>query len=154
MRGGHNPVRHRLVTVLWFLSAGGMGWLADVAANDLWDIEDGYALIIGLTLSLYAGLLYLHRRTSLQQIAVAGGVVFLCGGLSDIVGGNDWFGLLLWAAGVAWIALARIGVLTPARTGFALGAIGALAGSEAVGCGDRPPTSGARDRASQRSSVT
>ena len=132
MRGGHSPVRHRLVTVLWFLSAGGMGWLADVAASDLWDLENGYALIIGLALTLYGGLLYLYRRTSLQQIAVAGGVVFLCGGISDIAGGDDWFGLLLWAAGVAWIALARIGLLTPARTGFALGAIGALAGPEVV----------------------
>lgn len=132
MRGGHNPVRNRLVTVLWFLSAGGMGWLADVAANDLWNLEGGYALIIGLTLSLYAGFLYLYRRTSLQQIALAGGVAFLCGGLSDIIGGDDLFGLILWGAGAAWIALTRVGVLTPRRTGFALGAIGALAGSEAV----------------------
>ncbi|MDQ3661866.1 MAG: DUF2157 domain-containing protein [Actinomycetota bacterium] len=132
MRNDHNPVRHRLVTVLWFLSAGGMGWLADVAASELWDLENGYALIIGLTLSLYAGLLYLYRRTSLQQIAVAGGVVFLCGGLSDIAGGDDWFGLLLWAAGAGWIALTRAGVLTPRRTGFALSAAGVLAGSEAV----------------------
>ncbi len=132
MRGGRNSVRHRLVTVLWFLSAGGMGWLADVAATDLWDLEDGYALIIGLALSLYAGLLYLYRRTSLQQIAVAGGVGFLCGGLSDVAGGDSWFGLILWVAGVGWIALTRAGVLAPSRTGFALGAVGALTGSEAV----------------------
>ncbi|CAN5430020.1 hypothetical protein BH18ACT16_BH18ACT16_12510 [soil metagenome] len=132
MRGSRNPVRHRLVTVLWFLSAGGMGWLADVAATNLWDLENGYALIIGLALSLYAGLLYLYRRTSLQQIAVAGGVGFLCGGLSDVVGGDSWFGLILWVAGVGWIALTRVGVLTPGRTGFVLGAIGVLTGSEAV----------------------
>jgi hypothetical protein len=132
MRGSRNPVRQRLVSVLWFLSAGGMGWLADTAATDLWDLEDGYGLIIGLALSLYAGLLYLHRRTSLQQIAVGGGVGFLCGGLSDIAGGDDWFGLFLWAAGAGWIALTRVGVLSPRRTGFALGAVGTLGGSEAV----------------------
>jgi uncharacterized membrane protein len=132
VRAGRNPVQRRLVAVLWFLSAGGMGWLADVAATDLWDLEDGYALIIGVSLSLYAGILYLYRRTSLQQIALAGGVGFLCGGLSDIAGGDDWFGPLLWVAGAAWIALTARGVLNPRRTGFALGAVGALAGSEAV----------------------
>ncbi|MGH2818150.1 MAG: DUF2157 domain-containing protein [Actinomycetota bacterium] len=132
MRGSRNPVGQRLVSVLWFLSAGGMGWLADTAATDLWDLEDGYALIIGLALSLYASLLYLYRQTSLQQIAVAGGVGFLCGGFSDIAGGDDWFGLLLWLAGAGWIALARVGVLTPGRTGFALGAVGTMAGAEVV----------------------
>ncbi len=132
IRDSRNPIRDRLVTVLWFLSAGGMGWFADVVATDLWDVEDGYALIIGLALSLYAGLLYLYRRTSLQQIAVASGVGFLCGGLSDIAGGDGWFGLFLWLAGAAWIAATRIEKLAPARTGFALGAIGVLAGSEAV----------------------
>jgi hypothetical protein len=132
MRGRGNPARDRLVTVLWFLSAGGIWWLADVAATDLWELEDGYALIIGLALSLYAGLLYLYRRTSLQQIAVACGVGFLCGGLSDIAGGDDWFGLFLWVAGVGWIALARAGVLNPRRTGFALGAVGVLTGPEAM----------------------
>ena len=109
MGGSGNPTRDRLATVLWFLSAGGIGWLADVVATDLWDIEDGYALIIGLALSLYAGLLYLYRRTSLQQIAVACGVGFLCGGLSDIAGGDDWFGLFYGPAeqgGSRWRAAA------------------------------------------------
>ena len=132
MRGGRNPVRSRLVSVLWFLSAGGIGWLADVAATELWDLADGYALVIGLALSVYAGLLYFHRRTSMQQIALAGGVAFICAGISDIAGGNDWFGPLLWAAGTAWIAGTRAGVLRPGRTGYALGALGAMAGSEAV----------------------
>ena len=132
MRGGRNPVRRRLVTILWFLSAGGIGWLADVVATDLWDLENGYGLIIGLALSLYAGLLYRDRRTSLQQIALAGGVGFLCGGLSDLAGGDDWFGLFLWVAGVGWIALTRVGVLTPRRTGLALGAVGVLSGSQAM----------------------
>ncbi|MGH2751023.1 MAG: DUF2157 domain-containing protein [Actinomycetota bacterium] len=132
MGGGRNPVRERLVSVLWFLSAGGIGWLADVVATDLWDLEDGYGLIIGLALSLYAGLLYRDRRAPLQQIAVAGGVVFICGGLSDLAGGDDWFGLLLWVAGAGWIVLTRLGMLTPRRTGFALGAVGVLGGSQAV----------------------
>lgn len=132
MRGGHDPVRRRLVNVLWFLSAGGAGWLADLVATDVWDIENGYGLVVGLALSLYAGLLYIDRQTSLQQIAVAGGVTFLCAGLSDVAGGDDWFGWFLWLAGAGWIVLTRAGVLTPRRTGFALGAAGALAGSEAV----------------------
>lgn len=132
MREGNNPVRQRLVSVLWFLSVGGIGWLADVAATGLWDLGDGYGLIIGLALSLYGGLLYRYRRTSLQQIAVAGGVAFVCGGLSDLAGGDDWFGLLLWVSGVGWIGLTRVGVLTPPRTGFALGAVGVLGGAQAV----------------------
>lgn len=132
LRDDRSPVLRRLANVLWFLSAAGMGWLADSAASDLWDLEDGYALIIGIALSLYAGALYRWRRTSLQQIAVAGGVGFLCGGFSDLAGGDDLFGLILWLAGAGWIALTRAGVLTPRRTGFALGATGVLAGSEAM----------------------
>ena len=132
MRGGQSPVRHRLVSVLWFLSAGGMGWLADVIATDLFDIEDGYGLIIGLALTAYSGYLYLQRRTSLQEIAFAGGVLFVCGGISDIAGGDDSFGLLLWLTGATWIALARAGVLSPRRTGLALGGLGVLAGSQAI----------------------
>ncbi|MGH2699460.1 MAG: DUF2157 domain-containing protein [Actinomycetota bacterium] len=135
MRSGPHPVRQRLGSVLWFLSAGGTGWLADVVATDLWDLDDGYGLIIGLALSLYAGLLYRYRRTSLQQIALAGGVGFICGGLSDLAGGGDWFGLLLWVAGVGWITLTRVGVLTPRRTGFALGAVGVLGGAQALAFG-------------------
>jgi len=132
VQGGRNPVRERLATVLWFISAGGLGWFADVIATDVWDIDNGYALIIGLTLSVYAGLLYYYRRTSLQQIALAGGVGFLCAGLSDIIGGDDWFGPFLWLAGAGWVALTRSGLLTPRRTGFALGGVGVLVGSEAI----------------------
>jgi hypothetical protein len=132
IQGGDTPVRERLATVLWFISAGGFGWLADVVATDLLDVENGYGLIIGLALSLYAGFLYYYRRTLLQQIALAGGVGFVCAGLSDIAGGDDWFGLLLWFAGATWIALTGTGVLTPRRTGFALGAVGVLVGAEAI----------------------
>jgi hypothetical protein len=132
IRGAESEVRQRLMAVLWFLSAGGMGWLADVVAIDLWDVEEGYGLIIGIILSVYAALLYAYRRTSLQQIALAGGVGFVCGGLSDLAGGDDWFGLLLWVAGAAWTMLAYSNVLTPRRTAFALGGFAALAGSQAI----------------------
>jgi hypothetical protein len=132
VRGDRDPVRRRLTAVLWFLSAGGIGWLADLVATDVLDIDDGYALVIGLAVVLYAGVLYLYRRTSLQQIAVAGGVAFLCGGLSDIAGGDDWFGFLLWATGALWVLFTFVGSLTPRRTGFAIGAVGALAGSQAA----------------------
>jgi hypothetical protein len=131
-RSDPNPVLQRLATFLWFLSAGGVGWVADVVATDLWDLENGYALLIGLSTSLYAGLLYLFRRTSLQQIALFCGVGFLCAGASDVAGGNDWFGLLLWVAGAVWIALTCVGILTPRRTAFVLGALGVLGGAEAV----------------------
>jgi hypothetical protein len=139
-----SPVRERLATVLWFISAGGLGWFADVIASDVWDVDNGYALIIGLALSLYAGLLYNYRRSSLQQIALAGGVGFVCAGLSDVAGGDDWFGLLLWLAGAGWIALTRAGLLIPRRTGLALGAVGVLVGSEAIALNffDRPDAFG------------
>ena len=136
IQGGDSPVRERLASVLWFISAGGFGWLADLVATDVMDVDSGYALIIGLALSLYAGFLYSYRRTPLQQIAMAGGVGFVCAGLSDVLGGDaggdDWFGLFLLLAGASWIALTGAGVLTPRRTGFAVGAVGVLAGAEAI----------------------
>ena len=113
MREGREPMLRRLVSVLWFLSAGGLAWTADLVATDLIDIENGYALVIGVSLVLYSGILYLHRRSSLQQVALGFGALFTCAGLSDLAGGDDWFGPLLWLVGAGWIALTRLGRLTP-----------------------------------------
>jgi len=132
IRAEDNPVRQRLSAILWFSSVGGVGWFVVVLATGLWDIENGYGLVIGVAMSAYAILLYRYSRTSLQQIAIAAGVAFLCGGLSDVAGGGDWFGVFIWISGATWIALARGDVLTPRRTGFALGSVGVLAGPEAI----------------------
>ncbi|MDQ3618853.1 MAG: DUF2157 domain-containing protein [Actinomycetota bacterium] len=132
LRTGRHPMTQRLVSVLWFLSAGGLAWTADLIATGLLDIEDGYGLVIGVPLSLYTGLLFVYRRTPLQQVALASSLGLICAGLSDLAGGDDLFGLLLWLVGVGWIVLTRAGRMTPLRTGYVLGAVGLLVGSQAV----------------------
>lgn len=132
MRSGRHPMIQRLVSVLWFFSAGGLAWTADLIATDTLDIEDGYGLVIGAPLVLYSGLLYVCRRTPLQQVALAFSLALICAGLSDLAGGDDWFGLLLWLLGVGWIVLTRSDRMTPRRTGYVLGAVGLLVGSQAV----------------------
>lgn len=132
IRGGRNPMVKRLTSVLWFLSAGGLAWTVDLIATDVLDIDDGYALVIGIPLAVYSWLLYLARRAALQQVALAVSAALICGGLSDIAGGDDWFGVLLWVLGAFWIFLTRSGSLEPRGTGFVLGSIGVLGGAEAV----------------------
>ena len=132
IRKDSRPALQRLATGLWFLSVGGAGWLATEVADHLLD-HDGNSLFVGISTSLYAGALYLKRRTSLQQIALAAGVAHLCAGLSAGLGQEtDWLGAFLWIGGAAWIVLAHAEILTPRRTAYAMGALGMLAGSEAI----------------------
>jgi uncharacterized membrane protein len=132
IRADPRPVFQRLATGLWFLSVGGVGWLAAAVSNHLLKANNSYSLIVGVSTSLYAGALWLTRRTSLQQIGLAGGVAYLCSGVSDLGGGGETFGIFLWIAGVMWIVVTRANFITPRRTGFVLGALGVLGGSEAV----------------------
>lgn len=132
IRANEEPAIRRLSSVLWFLSIGGMAFLVhEVAAQGL-DVETGAALPAALIASAYAALLYLRRRASLQQIALFGGVVLSCAGISDVTGGSDWFGPLVWGAGWGWLWLARRALLVPLRTGLALGSTGILIGSQAA----------------------
>jgi hypothetical protein len=132
IRADPRPALQRLATGLWFLSVGGVGWFAAALSDHLLEQVESNSLIVGVSTSLYGGALFLTRRTSLQQIGVAGGVAYLCAGVSDLGSGEDTLGILLWIAGAMWIALTRANLLTPRRTGFVLGALGVLGGSEAL----------------------
>lgn len=135
MRDDEHPRSRRLVSVLWFFSAGVFAAAVQLIVNDVLELEAAFGLVAGIPLFLYSGSLYLYRRMPLQQVAVAMSAVLICSGLSEgagAEGGQDWFGVLLWVLGAGWISLTRFGLVMPRRTGFALGSVGVLAGSQAV----------------------
>jgi hypothetical protein len=135
LRDSGHPRPRRLVSVLWFLSVGVFAAAVQLIVNDVLESEGAFGLVAGIPLFLFSGSLYLYRRMPLQQVAVAISAALICSGLSESAGaegGQDRFGLLIWVLGAGWIALTRFGLAMPRRTGFALGSIGVLAGSQVV----------------------
>jgi hypothetical protein len=130
IRASEEPAFRRLGSFLWFAAVGGAGLLGDVVATDALDLDTGFSLPTGAVMTALALALWLLRRASLQLVAVFAGVLFLVAGTSDVLGGDDLFGLLLWAVGVASIVLARRGVLGPQRTAYALAGAAVLVGAQ------------------------
>jgi hypothetical protein len=92
-------------------------------------------LAVGASGTVYGGILYLVRRRGSQQLGVAAGAVVLAWGVGDLLGGEPrlggpdvWIAPLIWLLGAAWLGLARVGILAPERTGYAIGAVVALTG--------------------------
>lgn len=132
IRTAQEPALRRLAGCLWAASTGGVGFLADTVTRQGIDLDAGATLTVGAVTTAYAGLLFWLRRAALQQIALFGGVLWLCGGVSDVAGGSDWFGILVWTAGAAWLALAVTRSLAPRTAGLALGSSGMLGGALAL----------------------
>jgi hypothetical protein len=78
---------------------------------------------------LAAGLWRL-RKTAPQLVGVFAGLAFLTAGISDVLGGDDPFGILLWAVGVVALISARLDLISPERTAHALSSIAILVGAQ------------------------
>jgi hypothetical protein len=77
-----------------------------------------------------AAALWLLRRTAPQLVGVFVGLSFLIAGISDVLGGDDAFGILLWGAGVIALVLAWLNLISPERTAHALSSIAVLVGAQ------------------------
>jgi len=127
LRANLEPAMDRLASVLWTLSAGFVGGFAAVLATDGFDASDrGGFIATGAVASVYAGALYVARRRSLQQVAVAAALVVLAAGL--FWESPAGVGIALVALGLAWLGLGWLDRLSPRRTAFATGSLGLLIG--------------------------
>jgi hypothetical protein len=108
----------------------GAGFLADVVASDALDIETGLSIAIGIAMTSLAAALWLLRRTAPQLVGVFAGLAFLIAGISDVLGGDDAFGILLWVVGVIALISARLEFILPERTAYALSSIAVLIGAQ------------------------
>ena len=107
VRGVHEAAVQRLVGVLWFLSVACVAGAAGFAAHGVYGKSgEVTALLIGITVSVYAAALWLVRRGALQNLALfAGLVVTICGTIAIVARGSApslAIALALWGFGLAW----------------------------------------------------
>jgi hypothetical protein len=130
IRNSTEPAFRRLASFLWLAAVAGVGFLADAVATDALDIETGFSIAIGAAMTSLAAALWSQRRTAPQLIGVFAGLAFLVAGISDVLGGDDAFGILLWGVGVVALITSRSGLISPERTAYALSSIAVLAGAQ------------------------
>ena len=130
IRNSVEPAFRRLASFLWLAAVAGAGFLADVVASDALDIETGFSIAIGTAMTSLAAVLWFQRKTAPQLVGVFGGTAFLIAGISDVLGGDDPFGILLWAVGVIALISARLDLISPERTAHALSSIAILVGAQ------------------------
>jgi hypothetical protein len=126
IRGAASPPQDRLARVLWLLSAASLAWtVSSVVASgfraERWPLWSGAAVV------LFAGVLYLARPGTLQQLALVGGVILLAVGLAE----DSWtaMGVAFWAIGATWILLGWRRLLVQPGTASTIGALLVLIGA-------------------------
>lgn len=128
------PAIARLGSVLWALSAAvSIAFLA-VLGTDAFHLKDPDALLlVGVGVTVYAGVMYAFRRQSLQQLALFAGFAIIAADVGARLARGDapwlegkWLSFVVWALGIAWALLAWRRVVTPTRTGLVVGSVAAL----------------------------
>ena len=126
IRGATSPPRVRLARILWFLSAAALTWtvgsvVVDGFRAERWPLWGGAAVV------LFAGALYLARPSTLQQLALVGGLILLAVGLAE----DSWtaMGVAFWAIGAAWILLGWRRLLVEPGSASTVGSLLVLVGA-------------------------
>jgi hypothetical protein len=126
IRGATSPSRVRLARILWFLSAAALTWtvgsvVVDGFRAERWPVWGGAAVV------LFAGALYLARPSTLQQLALVGGLILLAVGLAE----DSWtaMGVAFWAVGAAWILLGWRRLLVEPGSASTVGSLLVLVGA-------------------------
>src|SRR5919106_631937 len=130
IRNSVEPAFRRLASFLWLAAVAGAGFLADVVASDALDIETGFSIAIGTAMTSLAAALWFQWKTAPQLVGVFAGMAFLIAGISDVLGGDDPFGILLWIVGVVALISARLDLIAPERTAYSLSSIAVLVGAQ------------------------
>ena len=129
IRSGTEPALRRLSSFLWLAAVGGAGATADVVATDGLDMNTGFSLPAGVVMTALGLALWLVRKSAPQLVGLFAGVVLVCAGLSDLLK-EDAFGMLLFAVGVAGVALARLAALLPQGSAYVLSSAAMLFGAQ------------------------
>ena len=129
------PAVGRLTTFVWFLSSGSMAFLAGLVVGDVLEMKGRVAVLViaGVT-AVHSGVLWILRRTSLQQLAVfASLVVVVIASIEEPEQADGTFvASLVWGLGLVWAALSWRSIVRPRSAGFALGAVAMLAGAQVL----------------------
>jgi hypothetical protein len=127
-RDGSTAPLARLSRVLWVLSAAALAWTAGLAFGEGLDLGEQAAFrMTGVATTVYAAALYLVRPSSLQQVAILGGVFVLAIGITQ--DSRTVTGWVLWSVGIAWIALGWRRILVQPGAAATIGSIVVMLGA-------------------------
>ena len=130
LRRTDEPAFGRLMSVLWFLSAGlAAATFALLVPENTAD--ERRTLLTGIGTSAYAGALWLFRRWALQLLACFGGVVTLVVGVIATGWGHPpvWvFGFAVWGLGAVLLLLGWLGPAKPAFAAYVIGSCALIVG--------------------------
>jgi hypothetical protein len=127
-RDGPSPALVRLARVLWFLSAAALAWTSQLAFDEGFDVDGRSGLIgTGITTTVYSAALYLVQSSSLQQLAVAGGLVLIAFAFAE--DSATVTGSVIWLLGVAWILLGWRRVLVQPGAATTVGSLLVMLGA-------------------------
>ncbi len=139
MRRASTPALVRLTATLWSAATLSFAWLVGIIAAEV--AELGPELVgasVGLALVL-GGVPVLVRRPSIpaQLVVLAGAVTTAVSSLTLPALAPDafWYGLTVWALGVAWLLLAQGGWVRPPVAGMVLGGGLALVATQVAAVG-------------------
>ena len=139
VRGNDDPALGRLGSLLWFLSAAGVGGTVGSVIVDFVEPE-GHAEVVRSVLVVFVVMLawsvplWRVRPWPLQQLATFAGVtgVVMSAIRLDEDAGPLAFGFALWIIGVGWAVLAWREAVQPVLVGYALGCFAALYAPTAI----------------------
>lgn len=102
----------RMIAVVWFVSAGCAAAAAGIAAHDVYGSPGATtAAVIGITIMVYSGLLWLVQRLELQLIATFIGLTIAVSAEFVTLAGKTgpWLSIALglWALGIGWVIVGR-----------------------------------------------
>jgi hypothetical protein len=127
-RDGPSPPLVRLSRVLWFLSAAALAWTSHLVFEEGFDVDSRSELVAsGVAMAVYAGALYLVRPSSLQQLAVAGGLLLLAIAFAE--DSPTATGFVTWVLGVAWIVLGWRRALVEPGSAATIGSVLVMVGA-------------------------
>lgn len=120
----------RLVSVLWFVSVGGVAAAVALAAHDVYGNSSRTTLLVtGVATTGYSAALWLLRRRALQNAALFGSlIVAVCGVIAASLESPTAivFALSLWVLGLGWAVLGWLGLAEPMWASLPLGVLLAL----------------------------
>jgi hypothetical protein len=129
VRNVREPALQRLVGVTWFISAAGVAGAAGFMMSDVIGNQDAVLLTIGVAVTLYSAVLWLIRRSALQNVALFWGLVVTIIGAISMVGHaapSLAYAIALWAFGLAWAGLGWRRFIEPMWVTVPCGAVLAL----------------------------
>jgi hypothetical protein len=127
-RDGPSPPLVRLSRVLWLLSAAALAWTSELVFEEGFDVDGQAGLAAsGAATAVYAAALYVARPSSLQQLAIVGGVLMLAIAFAeDSATATGW---VIWLLGIAWLVLGWRRALVEPEAAMTIGSILVMLGT-------------------------